>query len=66
MAEIGAVIGRCLICVDKLEEWAKPEELIVPDWQAGWKPRVEKHPKGVVLIISCVRSPALLRCFKYE
>ena len=54
MAELGSLIQRCLICVEKLEEWVKPEELVVPDWQAGWKPRVEKHPKGVVLIIAYV------------
>jgi aldehyde dehydrogenase (NAD+) len=62
MAEVGAVVGRCLICADKLEEWTLPEELVVPDWQASWKPRVEKHPKGVVLIIACVISSAILQC----
>lgn len=60
MAEVGSLIQRCLICVDKLEEWVKPEELVVPDWQAGWKPRVEKHPKGVVLIIAPWNYPVIL------
>lgn len=60
MTEVGAVIGRCLACVDKLEEWVKPEELVVPDWQTSWKPRVEKHPKGVVLIVAPWNYPVIL------
>ncbi|KAF8801541.1 NADP-aldehyde dehydrogenase [Phlegmacium glaucopus] len=60
MTEIGPIIERCLICVEKLEEWAKPEKLVVTDWQAAWKPRVEKHPKGVVLIIAPWNYPIIL------
>ncbi|KAG6806870.1 hypothetical protein H0H93_002302, partial [Arthromyces matolae] len=52
MAEIGAVIEKCLICVEKLDEWAAPTQVDVPDWQKPWNPTIYKGSKGTVLIIA--------------
>ncbi|KAJ3481791.1 hypothetical protein NLJ89_g12183 [Agrocybe chaxingu] len=56
MAEVGAIVERSLICAEKVAEWAGTEELAgrVAPWQRGWRPRVVKEPKGVVLVIACV------------
>jgi hypothetical protein len=51
MGDLGPSLERILITASKLEEWTKPTEPIVSPWQQSWKPRVEKHPKGVVLIV---------------
>jgi len=50
-AELSPSLERILINASKLEEWNKPLEPIVSSWQQSWRPRVEKHPKGVVLIV---------------
>lgn len=52
MAEVCVIINRAMICAEKLEEWAKPEVVDVPDWQKAWSPTIRKMPKGTVLIIS--------------
>jgi aldehyde dehydrogenase (NAD+) len=52
LAEISPILERAMICAEKLEEWAKPEEVDVPDWQQSWSPTIRKMPKGTVLIIS--------------
>ena len=52
MAEVHPVIERSLIAAEKVEEWVKPEPVTTQAWQQGWNPRIEKHPKGVVLIIA--------------
>ncbi|KAF8166014.1 aldehyde dehydrogenase [Crassisporium funariophilum] len=60
-AEIAPVIERCIICAEKLEEWCKPEEVpVAADWQQSWKPRVERHPKGVALLIAPWNYPIIL------
>lgn len=61
MAEVGPVIERSIICAENLEKWLGDKDLTdeVQDWQKGWKPRVRKEAKGVVLIISCVSLSAL-------
>jgi aldehyde dehydrogenase (NAD+) len=51
MGDLGPSLERILINASKLEEWIKPIELSVSPWQESWRPRVEKHPKGVVLIV---------------
>jgi len=60
MAEVVAIVERSLICAEKVGDWAKAEEPTVQPWQQSWKPRVEKHPKGVVLIIAFVAQFLLL------
>ena len=53
MTEVSASIERSLIAADQVAEWAKPEAVTpAKEWQKGWNPRIEKHPKGVVLIIA--------------
>ncbi|KAG6852860.1 hypothetical protein C0991_008495 [Blastosporella zonata] len=60
MAEIGAVIEKALICAEKLEEWAKPAQVKVPDWQKSWSPTIHKGSKGTVLIIAPWNYPMIL------
>ncbi|KAF6765618.1 Aldehyde/histidinol dehydrogenase [Ephemerocybe angulata] len=65
MAEIGAVIGRALRSAKELESWVGGGEEIGEDvklegWQEGWKARVDKKAKGVVLIISPWNYPIIL------
>ena len=52
LAEVGAIIERAIICAEKLEEWAKPTVVEVPEWQKSWNPTVHHSAKGTVLIIS--------------
>lgn len=54
MAEVGSIVGRSVESAEKLEKWAAPEDKTseVPDWQKSWRPRVERAPKGVALIIA--------------
>jgi aldehyde dehydrogenase (NAD+) len=52
MGDIAPSLERILINTLKLEEWTKPIEPIVSPWQQSWRPRVEKHPKGVILIVA--------------
>ncbi|KAL4071649.1 Aldehyde/histidinol dehydrogenase [Scleroderma yunnanense] len=60
IGEIGMVIGRVLSSAEQLEEWVKPEQPVVPEYQKGWKPTVYKIPKGTVLIISPWNYPMIL------
>ncbi|KAF6765639.1 Aldehyde/histidinol dehydrogenase [Ephemerocybe angulata] len=65
MAEIGAVIDRALKSARELEAWVgggadMGEDVKLVGWQAGWKARVEKKAKGVVLIISPWNYPITL------
>ncbi|KAG6867507.1 hypothetical protein C0993_001900, partial [Termitomyces sp. T159_Od127] len=54
LGEIGPVLDKALTCVEKLEEWSKPIQVEVPDWQKSWNPTIYKRSKGTVLIISYV------------
>ena len=49
--DISPSLEKIRISASKLEEWNKPTEPTVSSWQQSWRPRVEKHPKGVVLIV---------------
>ncbi|PPQ71655.1 hypothetical protein CVT26_010574 [Gymnopilus dilepis] len=61
MTEVSASIERSLIAADQVAEWAKPEAVTpAKEWQKGWNPRIEKHPKGVVLIIAPWNYPMVL------
>ncbi|KAF8881169.1 aldehyde dehydrogenase [Gymnopilus junonius] len=60
LAEVHPIIERSLICADQIEEWARPEPVTVQAWQQSWNPRIEKHPKGVVLIIAPWNYPMIL------
>ncbi|KDR77921.1 hypothetical protein GALMADRAFT_118796 [Galerina marginata CBS 339.88] len=60
MAEVVPIIDRCTIAAEKLEEWVQPEHITTQAWQQGWNPTVEKHPKGVVLIIAPWNYPMIL------
>ncbi|PPR01941.1 hypothetical protein CVT24_001299 [Panaeolus cyanescens] len=60
VGEIAPIVQRCLHVADNLDEWAKPEVAPVHDWQAGWKARTERHPKGVALVISPWNYPMIL------
>jgi aldehyde dehydrogenase (NAD+) len=51
-AEVGAVIQRCLLSAEKLEEWVKPETPNTPDWQKAWSAKVYKASKGTILVIA--------------
>ncbi|KAF9523238.1 aldehyde dehydrogenase [Crepidotus variabilis] len=51
-ADICTTIELSLLAASKLEEWTTHGEPPVQPWQQSWKPRVEKHPKGVGLIIA--------------
>ncbi|KDR68932.1 hypothetical protein GALMADRAFT_230970 [Galerina marginata CBS 339.88] len=58
--EIIPVIDRCITVADKVEEWAKPDLITAQAWQQGWNPTVEKHAKGVALIIVPWNYPIVL------
>ncbi|KAG6878667.1 hypothetical protein C0992_007735 [Termitomyces sp. T32_za158] len=58
--EIGPVLERTLTCVEKLDEWSKPTQVEVPDWQKSWNPTIYKRSKGTVLIISPWNFPMIL------
>ncbi|KAF6741842.1 Aldehyde/histidinol dehydrogenase [Ephemerocybe angulata] len=65
MAEIWAVIDRALKSARELEAWVGAgaemgEDVKLDGWQAGWKARIEKKAKGVVLIISPWNYPITL------
>ncbi|CAA7269777.1 unnamed protein product [Cyclocybe aegerita] len=62
MAEVGAIVERSLICAEKVGEWVQTEDLEgkVEVWQRGWRPRVVKEAKGVVLIIAPWNYPLIL------
>lgn len=52
VGEIGAMMDRSIKSAELLEEWSKPQNVEVPEWQKTWSPTVFSIPKGVVLIIS--------------
>lgn len=52
VGEIGAMMDRSIKSAESLEEWSKPQNVEVPEWQKTWSPKVFSIPKGVVLIIS--------------
>ncbi|KAK7050260.1 aldehyde dehydrogenase, partial [Favolaschia claudopus] len=54
------IVQRSLISAEKLEEWAKPAMVDVPDWQKPWAPKIYKNAKGVVLIIAPWNYPMTL------
>jgi aldehyde dehydrogenase (NAD+) len=57
MAEVGGVIERSLLAAEQVEKWLggdDGEEIKLGGWQKGWKAKVEKRAKGVVLVIACV------------
>ncbi|KAJ7681882.1 aldehyde dehydrogenase [Mycena polygramma] len=58
--EIGAVIARCLLNVQQLDDWAKPVLVDALDWQKPLKPTIYKAAKGVALIISPWNYPLIL------
>ncbi|KAF4619978.1 hypothetical protein D9613_004641 [Agrocybe pediades] len=61
MAEVGPIIDRCVIAAEKLEEWTRPEPVDVSaPWQKGWNTKIERHPKGVALIIAPWNYPLIL------
>ncbi|PPQ79732.1 hypothetical protein CVT25_003299 [Psilocybe cyanescens] len=61
MGDVSAVISRCLLAAEKLEEWMKPEPVVVNSpLQRGFKTSVERHPKGIVLIVSPWNFPIIL------
>ncbi|KAJ7113375.1 aldehyde dehydrogenase [Mycena epipterygia] len=59
-SEIGAIVERCLMSVQALDEWAKPIAVEVPDWQKPWNPTIYKSAKGTVLIIAPWNYPLIL------
>ncbi|KAJ7174897.1 aldehyde dehydrogenase [Mycena filopes] len=58
--EIGTIVEKCLLSVQRLDEWAKPTAVEAPDWQKAWNPTVHKAPKGTVLIIAPWNFPVIL------
>ncbi|PPQ75058.1 hypothetical protein CVT26_012060 [Gymnopilus dilepis] len=61
MSEIASSIDCALHAAENVEKWARPEFVTTSQpWQQAWNPRVEKHPKGVVLIISPWNLPFFL------
>lgn len=54
VGEICPVLEKALTCAGKLDEWMKPTQVEVPDWQKSWNPTIYKRSKGTVLIISYV------------
>lgn len=55
MTEIAPMAQRALFAAKNLEEWAKPEKPAAEGHEA-WNVTVNKVPKGVALLISCVSS----------
>lgn len=51
--DIGPVVQRALSAAANLEKWLDKEDgkIGVETFQKNWKVRVEKSPKGVVLIV---------------
>ncbi|KAF8144278.1 aldehyde dehydrogenase [Mycena galopus ATCC 62051] len=58
--ELGGLIERALLAVERLDNWAKPVSVNAPDWQKPLKPTVYKTAKGTVLIISPWNFPIVL------
>ncbi|KAH9486012.1 Aldehyde dehydrogenase family 3 member I1, chloroplastic [Psilocybe cubensis] len=61
MAEVAPIVNRPLAAAEKLEEWMGPEAVtLTAPWNKTFKTRVERPPKGVVLIISPWNYPIVL------
>ena len=52
--EIRSIVRRTTQSMELLDEWASNESVLVLDSQKSWSPTILKHPKGVILIVSCV------------
>ena len=52
LEEVCLILDRAMICAEKLEGWAKPEMVEVPEWQKVWSPTIYKASKGTALIIA--------------
>ena len=63
MAEVGGVIERSLLTAEQLEKWLggdDGEDVQLGGWQKGWKAKIEKRAKGVVLIIAYVLKSGIV------
>ncbi|KAJ6534209.1 aldehyde dehydrogenase [Mycena capillaripes] len=58
--EMAAIVERCLLSVEQLDDWAKPVVVDAPDWQKPMKPTIYKAAKGTVLIIAPWNYPLVL------
>ncbi|KAH9485988.1 Aldehyde dehydrogenase family 3 member B1 [Psilocybe cubensis] len=61
MGDVIPVISRSLLAAEQLEAWMAPEKVqLCAPWEEGYSASVERHPKGVVLIISPWNFPIIL------
>ena len=63
MTELAPMVTAALWAAEQLEEWTRPEKPPVQPFRSSWDATVYPVPKGVALIISCVRVvPTAVRC----
>jgi aldehyde dehydrogenase (NAD+) len=60
LSEANSIVKRTLRVATLLDKWSAPEPVEVAEKTfESWQPTINKSPKGVVLIISCVCIPIL-------
>ena len=57
LMEVLGVIKGSKFCLDHIDEWVKPTKPSVEQSRAGWNCTIHNVPKGVICLISYVRSP---------